>query len=218
MDVDLPQRSLDELSRLLDQEQDRVTLALDACGAGTWDWDMINGQLYWGAGMLRLYGITHFGNRYEDFERCLEPADVVTVRRAVDYAVEHHSVFDCKFRLTSRPGVIIRGRGKCYYRDGKPYRMVGVNVEELPSLPTYCPIAQVGCPAHRAAIPVIPAIPAAADSPFFCPSDAHEGDTCPFHGTEFPHGVEHVLCGGVADHCQRQGSLAQVGSGNTPVD
>lgn len=207
MDVDLPQRSLEELSRLLDQEQDRVTLALDACGAGTWDWDMATDQLHWGAGMLRLFGLTHFGGRYEDFERCLEPMDAGLVRRAVDYAVEHHSIFDCKFRLTSRVGVIIRGRGKCYYKDGAPYRMVGVNVEELPILPAFCPIAQVGCPAHREAPRRAPE-PATPDSAFFCPSEALNRVVCPFQGTEVPHDDEHVACGGVAGHCQRQGSLA----------
>lgn len=191
MEHSLPHRDLDELSRLLDQEQDRVSLALDACGAGTWDWDITTDQLHWGSGMMRLFGVTYFGNRYEDFERCLEPDDAVMVRKAVDYAIAHHSFFDCKFRLTSRAGVVIRGRGKCYYRDGKPVRMVGVNVEEPNALPARCPIAQVGCPAHATAMArlALECPPQPDGLAVFCHGGHAERGRCPFQDAETAQGV-----------------------------
>lgn len=152
MEQETSTRRLEELSQLLDREQDRVTLALDACGAGIWDWDIANDRLHWGVGMHKLFGITHFGGRYADFERCLLPSDVLIVRAAVQRAIETHAVYDCKFRLTSRPGVLLRGRGKCYYKDGVPVRFIGVNVEEAAPMPAFCPIAQPGCPVHFAVV------------------------------------------------------------------
>lgn len=147
-----PTRTLAELSEQLDLEQDRIMLALEACGAGIWDWDMINDQLHWGVGMKKLFGVAHFGGRYADFERCLEPLDSDLVRANLKYSIENRTVFDCSFRLTSRPGVVIRGRGKCYYVSGAPVRFVGVNVEETANRPVFCPIAYPGCPSHIAAI------------------------------------------------------------------
>lgn len=193
-------RDLDELSRLLDQEQDRTALALEACGAGTWDWDVESDDLHWGTGMMRLYGISHFGGRYEDFERCLEPADVAPVRAAVAHAIQHHSTFDCRFRLISRRGVVIRGRGKCYYKDGLPVRMVGVNVEETPVIPTFCPISSADCPIHVA----FGADVVAAD----CANALFGRGVCTFQRSEAPKGDEHADCGHPPGGCQGEGRLS----------
>lgn len=145
-------RSLDELSQQLDLEQDRIMLALEACGAGIWDWDMVADNMHWGVGMKRLFGIAHFGGSYADFERCLLPADALHVREQLHYSVGSRTLFDCSFRLTSRPGAVIRSRGKCYYTSGSPTRFIGVSVEEPTARPLLCPIAHPGCPSHAAVL------------------------------------------------------------------
>lgn len=148
--------TLESLSRRLDEALDRQSLALEACGAGVWDWDVKSGRLYWDAATRDLFGVAVFGGTYADFERCVEPHDAEQVAAHLKQAIRDHTLFDFTFRLTSRPGVILRGRGKCYYENGVATRFVGVNVEETRARPPVCPIAFPGCPSHVSAICPMP--------------------------------------------------------------
>lgn len=143
-----PIEDLEALSRRLDEALDRQALALDACGAGIWDWDIDSGKLYWDATTRRMFGVTVFGGGYADFERCVEPADALQVEAHLQHAILTHTPFDLSFRLTSRPGVVVSGKGKCYYVRGKAARFIGINVEESNSRPPVCPIAYASCPAR----------------------------------------------------------------------
>lgn len=140
--------TLEELSTKLDEAQDRVAMALEACGAGVWDWDLVSGRLFWDAATMRLFGVAVFGGTYADFERCLQQDDAVRVRQQLDNAIENRTLFNYAFQLVTRPGVILRGRGKCYYRNGTPTRFVGVNVEEIGARPSSCPLSNIYCPSH----------------------------------------------------------------------
>src|SRR5690606_22148889 len=45
------------MERALRSSEDRLRLAQDAAGVGTYDWDIVAGRINWSPGMFRLYGI-----------------------------------------------------------------------------------------------------------------------------------------------------------------
>jgi PAS domain-containing protein len=127
---------LEALSAALDEQQDRTALALDASGAGIWDWDIESGSLYFGDGMLQLLQLRTFGNTFESFIALVHPDDRERVRTAVNHALIARTTYDCVYRLAGHPLLVIRSRGKAYYKQGKPARMVGVCVEDI--RPMHC--------------------------------------------------------------------------------
>ena len=135
--------AIEILSKQLDDMMDKMSLAIDATGIGVWDWNLEAGTLDWDQRMCRLFGVSEdvFNRTAEHFYQCLEPVDAEKSKRLLDRAIATRTVYDFSYRLRSRPGVVIRGRGKCYYRLGKPVRFVGVCVEEkgLPCLRQDCP-------------------------------------------------------------------------------
>jgi hypothetical protein len=127
---------LEKLSAALDAQQDRTALALEASGAGIWDWDLETGSLYFGAGMLRLFQLRTFENTYEEFIKLVYPEDRDRVRASVNHALESRMTYDCVYRVANHPSLVIRSRGKAYYQQGRPVRMVGVCVEDI--RPMHC--------------------------------------------------------------------------------
>ena len=93
--------------RLLEQRAEdlaeRLALALDAGGFGTWRWDMATGVVEWDSKLEQLYGLHpgEFDGTYEAYLALLHPDDVEatveTVREATrtksSYVVEHRVVW-----------------------------------------------------------------------------------------------------------------------------
>lgn len=61
----------------LKASEERLNLALNTGGFGTWDWDLINDQLNWDSRTHRLYGLKpdSFSGKYHDFLKLLHPDD-----------------------------------------------------------------------------------------------------------------------------------------------
>ncbi|MCF6281138.1 MAG: PAS domain-containing protein [Candidatus Polarisedimenticolaceae bacterium] len=61
----------------LKASEERLNLALNTGGFGTWDWDLINDQLSWDSRTHRLYGLKpeSFSGKYHDFLKLLHPDD-----------------------------------------------------------------------------------------------------------------------------------------------
>jgi PAS domain-containing protein len=135
--------AIEILSQQLDNMMDKLTLAIDAAGIGVWDWNMETGYLDWDQRMCRMFGVSEdvFERTQAHFYQCLLQEDAAKSKKLLDKAIENRATYDYSFRLTTRPNVVIRSRGKCYYRLGKPVRFVGVCVEEKG-----LPCARVDCP------------------------------------------------------------------------
>ena len=122
----------------LEKEQDKFKMAAIAAELGTFDMDVIEGNMFWDARCRTLFGISHNDPvTYEnDFVSGLHPDDrdrVVEVIRNVflksvsngEYDVEYRTigVEDHKLRW-------IRAKGKAYFdKDNKPYRFIGSVLE-----------------------------------------------------------------------------------------
>ncbi|UCF15630.1 MAG: GAF domain-containing protein [Phycisphaerales bacterium] len=117
-----------EALRLSEQ---RYALAQRAANIGSWDWDIITGDLHWSDRIEPLFGFApgKFGATYEAFLECVHPQDrrhVVdsvnaSVERDDDYAIEHRIVWpDGTVRWVSETGDVIRDE------QGKAIRMLGI--------------------------------------------------------------------------------------------
>jgi PAS domain-containing protein len=83
-------REGDENLRLSEQ---RLRLALDAGGMGSWRWDLVSGRLEWSGKLERMFGLEPgaFGGTYAEFIGLVHPDDRELVGASVEEAVEHDS-------------------------------------------------------------------------------------------------------------------------------
>lgn len=123
---------LDELTSKLNNAESLWELVNKTVLIGVWDWHFDNGTLVWDNNMFKLFGVKNPGTSvdYDFFKNCLVPEDHSVVEQSIQDCIRNHTDYKYVFRLASRPGVSIYGNGKCFYdKDGKAYRMMGVNLE-----------------------------------------------------------------------------------------
>jgi PAS domain-containing protein len=122
---------LEETEKKYKEAQLRLDLAITATGIGIWDWNIHTNDLSWDDNMLMLFGMTReqFTESYDSFNDCLIPEDALLAKQLLKECIETRKPYDFSYRLRSRPGVTIRGRGKCFYIEDKPYRFIGVCLE-----------------------------------------------------------------------------------------
>lgn len=148
--VDMTQlsRQFDELDRLrmaamdeiekrrnmiteLKINEERFTLAQKAANIGSWDWDVVTGDLIWSDTIEPMFGFARgeFPGTYDSFVKCLHPDDVQlvqdSVKKAIErdypYRVEHRIIWpDGSVRWISESGAVMRNES------GEAIRMLGI--------------------------------------------------------------------------------------------
>jgi PAS domain S-box-containing protein len=115
----------------LRRSEERYALAQRAANAGSWDWDIRTGDLYWSDQIEPIFGFERgeFGATYEAFLECVHPEDRQDVVDSVnacieqgeEYAIDHRIVWpDGTVHWVSETGDAIRDQA------GKAIRMLGV--------------------------------------------------------------------------------------------
>lgn len=119
------------MAETLDERVDRMNLALDSAGIGTWNWKVILNAISWDERMHDIFGLERgsFPGNFEFFSALLHPADRERVKIAVDLTIKDDSVFDTEYRVVW-PGDgsvhMVRARGKvCRDAAGNAERMTG---------------------------------------------------------------------------------------------
>ncbi|MDE3744285.1 MULTISPECIES: PAS domain S-box protein [Methylobacterium] len=110
--------------------EDRLRLALEAAGTGTYDYDLVTGTLTWDARTRALFGLSDDDPvSYEGaFLPGVHPDDRERTDRAVRAAIGSPEGFDIEYRVVGRRGGVERtlaARGNTVFRDGAPMRFVG---------------------------------------------------------------------------------------------
>ncbi len=114
---------------------ERLTLATEAGGIGTWDWDLLRNRLHWDAQMHRLYGLQpqHGPEPYQIFKQAVHPEDQEQVEEALHHALYSDMPLDIEFRILLRDtGELrhLRCIAKVYRNPAEePLRMVGINMD-----------------------------------------------------------------------------------------
>ena len=104
------------LERRAEDLADRLALALDAGGFGTWRWDMATGAVEWDAKLEQLYGVGPggFDGTYEAYLSLLHPDDVEATVETVREATRTKSSYVVEHRVVWPDGSVhwVQGKGK----------------------------------------------------------------------------------------------------------
>ena len=116
----------------LRRNEERLALALEVAGAGTWDWHVLSGEMNWSPETHRMFGDTARSRppSFDAFLDCVNPVDRDRVARTMSDAMDRAATDETEFRVRGYDRIErwIMGRGKAL-RNGKPLRMLGVFVD-----------------------------------------------------------------------------------------
>ena len=120
-----------ETEKSLSKSEKRYALAQHAANIGSWDWDILSGNLQWSNQIFSIFGLNSesFNVTYETFLQCVHPENRQFVENSIkasveggkNYAIEHRIVRpDGTVRWMSELGDVIRDG------NGRPIHMLGI--------------------------------------------------------------------------------------------
>ncbi len=119
------------------QSEERLRLALQGGGMGTWEWHMESGQVTWSPELEQIHGLAPgtFEGTLEAMQREVHPEDRSRVTEAIERLLEEGGEYRIEYRVTRPDGSVqwLEGRGAVYAdTDGQSRRLVGVcmNISE----------------------------------------------------------------------------------------
>jgi PAS domain S-box-containing protein len=123
--------SREKVIRELEINEQRYSLAQRAANIGSWDWNIISGDLIWSEKIEPMFGFKKgkFRGTYESFLESVHPDDRDFVIKSVNdclkhkkrYSIEHRIIWpDGTTRWVLERGNVIRDK------NGKPKRMLGI--------------------------------------------------------------------------------------------
>ena len=112
----------------------RLGLAVEAAGLGTWRWDLVSGAVSWDRGIERLFGLPsgRFGGTFEDWIAAIHPEDRDGVRQAVADGMRAGTGWVVEHRVVHGDGSLrwIEGRGEpLHARDGSVVGATGIAID-----------------------------------------------------------------------------------------
>src|SRR5256886_330473 len=121
------------VERVLRERDERLRLALEAGGLGTWEWTLTTGRIAWSPSLEAIHGLPvgTFGGTLEAFEAAVDPEDRQGVRASVRAALERGED-RTEYRVVRPDGGVrwIEARAVAFYDgDGRRERLVGVCVD-----------------------------------------------------------------------------------------
>jgi PAS domain S-box-containing protein len=117
------------------EAHERLTLALDVTGLGTWDRDLTTHKIVWSEGMYRIFGRGRddFGGKPDEVLSFVHPDDRAAFRRAFEETTQGQSTgFGQEFRIVRPDGEIrwvLRRAQVIRSDDGRPVAMLGVALD-----------------------------------------------------------------------------------------
>lgn len=121
-----------QLQKALRRSEERLNLALQSAGVGTWVWDIKQGIVNWDDYMPPLFGLAEgeFKKSYDHFLELLHPEDRERVALLVSNALSNDDPYDTEFRVfwpRDKSEHVIAARGKVVRDEqGFPRKFVGV--------------------------------------------------------------------------------------------
>ncbi|MBD2199449.1 MULTISPECIES: PAS domain-containing protein [Calothrix] len=120
--------------KILQENEERLRLALEAAHMGTWDWNITTGKIQWSSNLEALFGLKpgEFDGSYTMFVSRLHPDDRDRVLEAINAAIATGANYNIEFRVVYPNGDIrwALSQGKVFYDEtGNPVRMAGVDLD-----------------------------------------------------------------------------------------
>jgi diguanylate cyclase (GGDEF)-like protein/PAS domain S-box-containing protein len=123
-----------QAERSLEENEERLRLALNAAQMGVFDWDLPSGQIAWTARTGEIYGFREgeFDGTYAAFASRVHPEDLPKLLNKAAPSGEGRTFYRCEHRAIWPDGSLhwVVGRGVVIYGDGgQPLRMRGTAVD-----------------------------------------------------------------------------------------
>lgn len=125
-------RQAQDQRREAGSSSDKLQMALDAAGLGTWEWDLSTGIVTWDLGLMAIYGVSDdtFDGSLASYQALIHPEDREFAERAVREAVESKTGHLTQHRIVRPDGEIrwVEGFGRVILDEaGGVTGMVGVS-------------------------------------------------------------------------------------------
>lgn len=129
----LGRRTLRQIDDILGQQQgseERLVQAQAIAQVGSWDLDLVSGELYWSREIYRLFEIDleKFGATYEAFLNAIHPEDRDAVNQAYTNSLANRAPYQIDHRLLMADGRVKYVQERCdssFDAEGKPMRSRG---------------------------------------------------------------------------------------------
>ena len=118
----------------IEQDRERLRLAVEATGLGTWEYDPHTGRLTWDARAMALFGLpADMPLGLEDFMQRVHPEDRVKTQAAIRQALrqEGGGHYSLEYRIRTTRGVRwVAANGRAFFdAEGRPLRFLGTLVD-----------------------------------------------------------------------------------------
>nr|WP_222928443.1 PAS domain S-box protein [Haloplanus rubicundus] len=115
-----------ERRRTLEETERRLDLAMEATDTGVWEWYPETDTLVWDETLERVMGLDsgEFEGTYEAFADRVHPADLPTVERAAEHALETGDAYRSEFRMFHADGSVVWVEARGQVVDG---RLLGIH-------------------------------------------------------------------------------------------
>jgi PAS domain S-box-containing protein len=117
----------------LRESERRLDLALSAAGMGVWEWNLVDGRVYWSREAVAIFSADPASasardHDLEEFTSRVDPEDRERVLQGARAAVENQTVFEAEFRFRRYDGEVrwLSNLARTEYDPhGKPLRLIG---------------------------------------------------------------------------------------------
>jgi two-component system cell cycle sensor histidine kinase/response regulator CckA len=127
-------RDITEVRRVeeeLGRSKEALDLANEAAGLGTWDHNLVTGELHWDVRAKALFGLSPDAPvTYPGWTGAIHPEDLLTAQEVLERALRDRQPFSTQYRVIWPDGSIhwlaVIGRGSYGPGTGRPLRMRGI--------------------------------------------------------------------------------------------
>jgi PAS domain S-box-containing protein len=114
--------------------EQRLRTALEAAHMGTWDWNILTGQITWSDNFKRFLGITsdRLDGNYQSFIDIIHPEDRDRVLQKLEKILQEGKDYKDEFRIVLPDGNVrwLASQGQVVYNEtGKPVRITGIALD-----------------------------------------------------------------------------------------
>lgn len=111
-----------------------LRLALAAARIGTWEWNILTGEIRWSDNLEEIHGLTPgtFDGTFDTYLSIVHPEDRPAFLQSVETAIQEKMEFSQKLRILwpDRSVHWVLGKGRAFYDEaGQPVRMIGLGMD-----------------------------------------------------------------------------------------
>jgi PAS domain S-box-containing protein len=120
-----------QVAERLEEQEQRMRVALESGRMGTWEWDIASGMVRWSPRLEEIHGLSPgtFPGTFEAFLEDVHADDRERVKQVVARTLEHGRDHEIEYRLSLPDGEVkwVEGRGRIIQDAfGRPARLVGI--------------------------------------------------------------------------------------------